>query len=155
MSFCAEGSQIYHQSHSRNECCNWHKKPPAATCHCDVDHNVNYSTRTCLKVVTFNCRSIRNKTQEILSYLDENNVDIAVLQETWLNRGDKNARKPEFYLKSENIFDPFDDFILNLIQNFTFEFILHCNESRLKHVTELIIWWNIWQIKFISNFFFT
>ena len=32
---------------------------------------------------------MRNKTQNILSYLKEINSDIAGLQETWLNEGDK------------------------------------------------------------------
>ena len=41
-----------------------------------------------LQFISFNCRSIRNKTQAVLSYLDENNIDLACFQETWLNEGD-------------------------------------------------------------------
>ena len=43
-----------------------------------------------LTFVSFNCRSIRNKTQSILSYLDENKIDVACFQETWLDNGDSN-----------------------------------------------------------------
>ena len=38
--------------------------------------------------MSFNCRSIRNKTTGILTHLSERNVDIAFLQETWLKKSD-------------------------------------------------------------------
>ena len=41
-----------------------------------------------LKLMSFNCRSIRNKTTGILTHLSERNVDIAFLQETWLKKSD-------------------------------------------------------------------
>ena len=39
--------------------------------------------------MSFNSRSIRNKIPAILSFFKESNLDIALLQETWLNKGDK------------------------------------------------------------------
>ena len=36
-----------------------------------------------------------------------------------------------FSLKSENIFDPGDDVILDLIQNFDFKFVFDCDETAL------------------------
>ena len=44
-----------------------------------------------LKVMSFNCRSVKNKTFGIMSFLTENNVDIALLQETWLKKCDKST----------------------------------------------------------------
>ena len=38
---------------------------------------------------SLNCQSIRNKIYSTLDHLDDNHTDIAFLQETWLNRGDK------------------------------------------------------------------
>ena len=37
----------------------------------------------------FNSRSIRNRIPAILSFFRESNLDIALFQETWLNKGDK------------------------------------------------------------------
>ena len=42
-----------------------------------------------LKILSFNCRSIRNKVADVLSKLDELNIDVCLLQETWLNKGDE------------------------------------------------------------------
>ena len=39
-------------------------------------------------MITFNCRSIRNKIVNILTYLDMHDIDICMMQETWLNKGD-------------------------------------------------------------------
>ena len=39
-------------------------------------------------VMSFNTRSIRNKIQETTEYLKDNNIQIAFVQETWLNAGD-------------------------------------------------------------------
>ena len=44
-----------------------------------------------INIISFNCRSIRNKTQSVLSYFDENKIDLICLQETWLNEGDGNV----------------------------------------------------------------
>ena len=41
-------------------------------------------------IMSLNCQSIRNKVQDIISYLEEKHTDIGVLQETWLTKGDKN-----------------------------------------------------------------
>ena len=38
--------------------------------------------------MSFNCRSIRNKVGDVLSYLKDHNIDLCLLQETWLNQGD-------------------------------------------------------------------
>lgn len=38
--------------------------------------------------MSFNCRSIRNKVPDVLSFMKENDIDIAFLQETWINQGD-------------------------------------------------------------------
>ena len=40
-------------------------------------------------VISLNCQSVRNKIYEVLSYLDDNQTEIACLQETWLNSGDQ------------------------------------------------------------------
>ena len=37
----------------------------------------------------FNCRSIRNKTFGVMSYVVGNNIDLAILQETWLKKADR------------------------------------------------------------------
>ena len=39
--------------------------------------------------MSLNCQSMINKTTGILEYLHDNCVDIAILQETWLKRGDE------------------------------------------------------------------
>ena len=44
--------------------------------------------KTQLNMVSFNCRSIRNKVVPVLSYLQDYKIDICMLQETWLNKGD-------------------------------------------------------------------
>lgn len=38
--------------------------------------------------MTLNCRSLRNKTASLKVLLEDHQVDVAALQETWLNRGD-------------------------------------------------------------------
>ena len=38
--------------------------------------------------MSFNCRSMRNKIQDITSLLLDSHIDIVLLQETWLNKGD-------------------------------------------------------------------
>ena len=44
-----------------------------------------------LMMLSFNCRSIRNKVTELTSKLDELDIDICMLQETWLSRGDESV----------------------------------------------------------------
>ena len=39
-------------------------------------------------MVSFNCRSIRNKIVSAITYLEDNDIDLCMLQETWLNKGD-------------------------------------------------------------------
>ena len=39
-------------------------------------------------IVSLNCQSIRNKVLSVLSYLSDNSVDVAVMQETWLSDTD-------------------------------------------------------------------
>ena len=41
-----------------------------------------------LRVISLNCRSMRNKMQSIMSFLDENSIDIAFIQESWLRKSD-------------------------------------------------------------------
>ena len=41
-----------------------------------------------LKIFSFNCRSIRSKISHISEYLLDCNIDIALLQETWLRKSD-------------------------------------------------------------------
>jgi exonuclease III len=41
-----------------------------------------------IKMLSYNCRSIRNKVSEVVSKLDELDIDICMLQETWLTKGD-------------------------------------------------------------------
>ena len=48
-------------------------------------------TTTDLRLISFNCRSIRNKTHDVISKLEELDTDICMLQETWLNRGDNSV----------------------------------------------------------------
>ena len=62
------------------------------TCHKNKKSNVNIAPLDKagqLTCVALNCRSIRNKIQNILSNLKDINSDIACLQTTWLNEGDK------------------------------------------------------------------
>ena len=42
-----------------------------------------------LKVVSFSCQSIVGKSLEVLEYFEDNNIDIAICQETWMKRSDK------------------------------------------------------------------
>ena len=39
-----------------------------------------------LTFMSFNCRSVRNKTHEVMDFVIENEVDIAIFQETWLKK---------------------------------------------------------------------
>ena len=39
--------------------------------------------------MSLNCRSVRNKIQDLLSLIEEYDLDIVCLQETWLGKGDK------------------------------------------------------------------
>ena len=41
-----------------------------------------------LKMLSFNCRSIRNKVTEVTSKLEVLEIDICMLQEKWLNKGE-------------------------------------------------------------------
>ena len=41
-----------------------------------------------INCVSFNCQSLRNKTQKILEYLIANKIHLAMLQETWLKTTD-------------------------------------------------------------------
>ena len=47
------------------------------------------SSNELLHFLSFNCRSIRNKIHGVMSYIEEKQIEIACLQETWLNLGDK------------------------------------------------------------------
>ena len=40
------------------------------------------------KAVSFNARSFRNKLTSIMTYLEENNIDLAFIQETWMRKSD-------------------------------------------------------------------
>ena len=53
-----------------------------ALCHTQPggNHNIN--------VVSANCRSVRNRTNETVDYVIDNDVDIIGLTETWLHEGD-------------------------------------------------------------------
>ena len=42
-------------------------------------------------MLSFNCRSIRNKVTELTSKLRELDIDVCILQETWLSRGDESV----------------------------------------------------------------
>ena len=41
--------------------------------------------------MSLNCQSLRNKVYSVLNFIEENNIVIACLQETWLGHGDKNV----------------------------------------------------------------
>ena len=41
-----------------------------------------------LKIATYNCRSINNKTVEVVEYLDDLDCDMCLLQESWLKQND-------------------------------------------------------------------
>ena len=47
--------------------------------------------KTIFNLLSLNCQSLKNKTEKILDYLYESNTDIAMLQETWLAKGDSNV----------------------------------------------------------------
>ena len=49
----------------------------------------SHNQPNCIKFVSLNCQSIRNKTQNILSYITDNEIDVACFQETWINKGDE------------------------------------------------------------------
>lgn len=38
---------------------------------------------TKIKLLSWNCQSVRNKTTELRHYLESNNIDIEALSETW------------------------------------------------------------------------
>ena len=42
-------------------------------------------------MLSFNCLSVRNKVPTVLKYLKDNDIDICMLQETWLNKGDSSV----------------------------------------------------------------
>ena len=57
------------------------KKLPVLQDYNDIQkHLVNF--------MSFNCRSIRNKVPEIMSQLEDMDIDVALFQETWINKGD-------------------------------------------------------------------
>ena len=41
-----------------------------------------------VKFMSYNCRSIRNKTPDVMSLIENNDVDVALIQETWLRETD-------------------------------------------------------------------
>ena len=42
-----------------------------------------------LKMISLNCQSLRNKIFKVMEYVTDCNADVILLQETWLNHGDK------------------------------------------------------------------
>ena len=54
--------------------------------------------------MSYNCRSIRNKHFEVASLMQQNDIDIALIQETWLRDTDgfiiKNIEDHDYYVKS-------------------------------------------------------
>ena len=42
-------------------------------------------------MLSFNCLSVRNKVPTVLKHLKDNDIDICMLQETWLNKGDSSV----------------------------------------------------------------
>ena len=58
----------------------------------------------CFILASLNCRSIKNKSVRILNYINENKIEVALLQETWLSEADKSifAEFNEFGFKSYN-----------------------------------------------------
>ena len=38
------------------------------------------------KILSWNARGVRNKNEELFHFLEENNVDVCLLCETWLNK---------------------------------------------------------------------
>ena len=44
--------------------------------------------KTKLKMASFNSCSVRNKVVAVLTYVKDNDIDVCMLQETWLNKGD-------------------------------------------------------------------
>ena len=61
-----------------------------------------------LNMLSFNCRSIRSKVPQILDYIIENNIDIALVQETWLRKVDAAivAQIKEYNFKIEQVRKP-------------------------------------------------
>ena len=45
-----------------------------------------------INVASVNCRSVRNKTNEIVDYVTDKDVDILGLMETWLHKGDSSQK---------------------------------------------------------------
>ena len=49
---------------------------------------INMPVVCCMKMVSFNGRSIRNKLASIMTYLKDEDVDLAFVQETWIRKSD-------------------------------------------------------------------
>ena len=66
--------------------------------------NSNISQYRNLVLLSLNCQSMKNKVQNVMTYLEDNHVDISFLQETWLTSGDKNilAEIKEYGYKIQN-----------------------------------------------------
>ena len=60
-----------------------------------------------LNMLSFNCRSIHSKVPQILDYIIENNIDIALVQKTWLKVDTAIvAQIKEYNLKIEQVRKP-------------------------------------------------
>ena len=59
-------------------------------------------------MLSFNCRSIRSKVLQIFDYIIENNIDIALVQETWLRKVDTAiaVQSKEYNFKIEQVRKP-------------------------------------------------
>lgn len=54
-----------------------------------------------LKIIFWNCRSIRNKSIELFNFLADNNIDICLLSETWLKCGEKLTHRNYYCVRND------------------------------------------------------
>lgn len=54
-----------------------------------------------LKIIFWNCRSIRNKSIELFNFLTDNNIDICLLSETWLKCGEKLTHRNYYCVRND------------------------------------------------------
>ena len=60
-----------------------------------LKEKIKYENSKLLTVATANCQSIYNKIEELLATMNEDNIDICVINETWFNDNEASKRKLE------------------------------------------------------------
>lgn len=55
----------------------------------DTDSDPHTNNASTVKFALVNCRSVRNKTEDIVDYITEHQLDLMALTETWLSTGER------------------------------------------------------------------